>query len=318
MGIFSRLFKKKDHIANYEKGLFKQREKFSSLQEIIKSKTLIDDELYDSLLELFVSTDMGIDTSIYFIEKVKKDAINRNLTNPKDLIELVVDNMFELYLNNEIVDSSLKYDEGVLNVYLFVGVNGSGKTTSIGKIAKIFTDLGRKTMIIAADTFRAAAVLQVSIWATRSNCFVFDKGMGHDPSAVIYEGINLALKENYEVVLIDTAGRLQNKVNLMKELEKMKNVINKVSPLSLKETLLVIDATTGQNGVSQAKIFKETTDVTGIILTKLDGTSKGGIIMSIRHLYNIPIKYIGLGEKIDDLVLFDIEEYIYSLFKELK
>ncbi|MDX9691932.1 MAG: signal recognition particle-docking protein FtsY, partial [Acholeplasmataceae bacterium] len=252
----------------------------------------------------------------YFIDELRKDVKDKEITDPNDLAEIIVDKMFEIYLKGELVQSDLNYDEGETNVYLFVGVNGVGKTTTIGKMAKQLKDEGKKVMMVAGDTFRAGAIDQLIEWGKRSNTFVYAKQAGSDPSSVIFDALEIAKKEKYDVVLCDTAGRLQTKVNLMAELSKMKRVIQKTLPNAPQETLLIIDATTGQNGMRQAEVFKEATDVSGIILTKLDGTAKGGIVLAIRHLYNLPIKYVGLGEKIDDLLLFDIEEYIYGLFKD--
>ena len=198
---------------------------------------------------------------------------------------------------------------------LFVGVNGVGKTTSIAKIANKLKKDGKKVMLIAGDTFRAGAVNQLNEWASKIGVSFFGDGR-KDPSAVVFDGLTKARDEKYDVVLVDTAGRLQNKVNLMKELEKMNRVINEIIPGEPVETLLVIDATTGQNGISQAKSFKEITNITGIVLTKLDGTAKGGIVLAIKELVNIPVKFVGLGEKEDDMIPFDIEKYIYGLFKE--
>ena len=201
-------------------------------------------------------------------------------------------------------------------VLLFVGVNGVGKTTTIGKLANKYKSEGKKVMLIAGDTFRAGAVEQLKIWADRTDSLFFGKE-NIDPAGVIYEGLEIAIKENVDIVLVDTAGRLQNKVNLMNELEKMNKVIGKLIPNAPQETLLIIDATTGQNGILQAESFKEITNITGIVLTKLDGTAKGGIVLAIKESVGIPVKFIGLGEGMDDLKSFDIEEYIYGLLKDM-
>ncbi len=316
MGLFQKLFSKKPKNDRYQLGLHKTKENLGNLKAILAKSTSIDDELFDSLEDLFIQADIGIDTVIYFIEQLRLEVFNKKIEDPNDLAEIIVDKMFEIYLKGELVSSDLNYDEGQVNIYLFVGVNGVGKTTTIGKMAKQFKDDGKKVMMVAGDTFRAGAIDQLTEWGRRSNTFVYSKAPGTDPSSVIYDALDIAIKEKYDIVLVDTAGRLQTKVNLMAELSKMKRVIQKTLPNAPQETLLVIDATTGQNGMRQAEIFKEATDVSGIILTKLDGTAKGGIVLAIRHLYNLPIKYVGLGEKIDDLVLFDIEQYIYGLFKD--
>lgn len=316
MGLFKKLFGKKPKNERYQLGLHKSKENLSNLKAILAKSKVIDDELFDSLEDLFIQADIGIDTVIYFIDELRKDVKHKEISDPNDLAEMIVDKMFEIYLKGELVQSDLNYDEGETNVYLFVGVNGVGKTTTIGKMAKQLKDVGKKVMMVAGDTFRAGAIDQLIEWGKRSNTFVYAKQAGSDPSSVIYDALEIAKKEKYDVVLCDTAGRLQTKVNLMAELSKMKRVIQKTLPNAPQETLLIIDATTGQNGMRQAEVFKEATDVSGIVLTKLDGTAKGGIVLAIRHLYNLPIKYVGLGEKIDDLVLFDIEDYIYGLFKD--
>ena len=316
MGLFQKLFGKKPKNERYQLGLHKTKENLGNLKAILAKSEKIDDELFDSLEDIFIQADIGVDTVIYFISELKKDVINKKISDPNDLAEIIVDKMFEIYLKGELVQTDLNYMEHEVNVYLFVGVNGVGKTTTIGKLAKQLKDEGKKVMMVAADTFRAGAISQLVEWGRRSNTFVFAKEAGSDPSSVIYDALEIAKKDHYDVVLCDTAGRLQTKINLMAELSKMKRVIQKALPNAPQETLLVIDATTGQNGMRQAEIFKELTDVSGIVLTKLDGTAKGGIVLAIRHLYNLPIKYVGLGEKIEDLVMFDIEQYIYGLFKD--
>lgn len=315
MGFFSRLFKKKPKNDKYEMGLHKAKENFDNLKKLLEDSANIDQDLYDSLEDLLIQADIGVDTVLYFVNEIKTEVDTKNITDPKDLSEVIVDKMFELYLKGEFVDTTLRYDEDKLNVYLFVGVNGVGKTTTIGKMAKQYKTMGKKVMLVAGDTFRAGAIEQLIEWGKRSDTYVYHKEAMTDPSSVIFDALKIAQAENYDLVLCDTAGRLQNKNNLMQELAKMKRVVQKVLPEAPQETLLVIDATTGQNGMNQAKVFNEITDLSGLILTKMDGTAKGGIVLAIRHLYNLPIKYIGLGEKIDDLVPFDIEAYIYGLFK---
>ncbi|MBE0700431.1 MAG: signal recognition particle-docking protein FtsY [Acholeplasmataceae bacterium] len=316
MGLFQKLFQKKPKNERYQLGLHKTKENLGNLRAILAATETIDDELFDALEDLFIQADIGIDTVIYFINQLRHEVMNKSISDPNDLAEIIVDKMFEIYLKGELLQTDLVYDEGEVNVYLFVGVNGVGKTTSIGKLAKQLQDEGKKVMMVAGDTFRAGAIEQIKEWGRRSRTFVHFRETGTDPSSVIFEAIEIAKKEKYDVVLCDTAGRLQTKVNLMSELSKMRRVIQKTLPHAPQETLLVIDATTGQNGMRQAEVFKEATDVTGIVLTKLDGTAKGGIVLAIRHLYDLPIKYVGLGEKIDDLVMFDIESYIYGLFKD--
>ena len=221
-----------------------------------------------------------------------------------------------MYVEGEILDNNIKFNPDGPTVLLFIGVNGVGKTTSIAKIAHKLANEGHKVLLIAADTFRAGAVEQLKEWGDKLSLPVVTKDTT-DPSSVIFDGLDIALKEKYDVVLIDTAGRLQNKSNLMGELAKINKIIKSKIESAPSETLLVIDATTGQNGISQAKAFKEITDITGIVLTKLDGTAKGGIVLAIKEEVNIPVKYVGLGEKPDDIENFDIEKYIYGLFKDL-
>lgn len=314
MGFF-KIFKRKKN-DKYKLGLHKTRESLGTLTEILERSDSITDDLYDQIEEVLIMADIGVEVTLKFMEILRREQIAKNIKDPNELKEIIVDEMFNIYLEGEVVKSGIDYNKDDINVYMFVGVNGTGKTTSIGKLAHIFKKDKKKVLMIAADTFRAGAIDQLKIWADRAKVDIFYKEQGADPSSVIYDGLMFAKKENFDVVLIDTAGRLHNKVQLMNELSKMRRVIEKVISIGPKETLLVIDATTGQNGIKQAEIFKEATNVTGVVLTKLDGSSKGGIVLSIKHLYNLPIKYVGLGEKIEDLVLFDIEEYIYGLFSD--
>ena len=325
MGFFSKLkevFSKKEEIEEvketekYVDGLSKSRDNFVNKLSILGIKyTKISDEFYDELEEILITADIGVNTVIDFVDRLKKRVKDEDITNFEYLKEVIVDELFMIYVGNDILSSKLNLIDGQTNVILFVGVNGVGKTTSIAKIANKLKNDGKKVMLIAGDTFRAGAVTQLDEWAKRIGVSFFGDDR-EDPSAVIYDGLTKAKNENYDVVLVDTAGRLQNKVNLMKELEKMNRVIGEIVPNNPIETLLVIDATTGQNGISQAKSFKEITNITGIVLTKLDGTAKGGIVLAIRELVNIPVKFVGLGEKETDMIPFDIEKYIYGLFKE--
>ena len=257
--------------------------------------------------------DIGVETVMNFIDRLKKRVKHENIVDSDDLREIIVDEMFIIYVNNEVIVNKIQYSENGPTVILFVGVNGVGKTTTIGKIAHKLTKEGKKVLLVAGDTFRAGAVEQIKEWGNRTGCMIVGSE-NKDPASVMYDGLEIAKNENYDVVLIDTAGRLQNKVNLMHELDK---VIGKIIPGAPHETLLVIDATTGQNGISQAKNFKEITNITGIVLTKLDGTAKGGIVLAIKESIGIPVKYVGLGERENDLQVFDIEKYIYGLFKDL-
>ncbi len=324
MGLFSKIknvFNKKSieeykEVEVYSKGLEKTKKEFVNKLNILGIKyTKINDSFFDELEELLIMADISVDTVMFMIEKLRKRCKEESIENFNELKEIIVDELLMLYVDGEVVSSKLNIIQGKLNIILFVGVNGVGKTTSIAKIAKKLIDNGKKVMMIAGDTFRAGAIDQLKIWSERVKAEFFSSEVS-DPASVVYDGITKAKENNIDIVLIDTAGRLQNKVNLMKELEKINKVINNLSPGSPEETLLVIDASTGQNGISQAKSFKEITNVTGLILTKMDGTAKGGIVLSIKHDTSIPVKYIGFGEKPEDLMSFDIEKYIYGLFKE--
>jgi len=288
----------------------------SSLKEILEKSRSIDEDLYSKLEEIFIMADIGVDTVIEFIENIRNVVKKENIQKPIDLENIIVDQMFELYLKNEIVNTNIKYNKSGLTVILFVGVNGTGKTTSIGKLAYKIKQEGRSVMMAAGDTFRAGAINQLKVFGERVGVEVVSKEAGSDPSSVIFDAIKKAKSQNVDVLLIDTAGRLQNKKNLMMELDKINRIIKRETNNQEFETYLVIDATTGQNGLSQAQIFSEVTNITGIILTKLDGTAKGGIVLAIRNKLGIPISFVGLGEKITDLEYFDIEDYIYGLFSD--
>ena len=306
-----------EEIKKYDEALESTRKVFTSKLGLLSSKyKKVSDEYFEELEEILIMADIGVSTVMNFIDEIKKRVKKENIESTEDLKEIIVDELFIIYVNNDVIVNKINFADNGPTVILFVGVNGVGKTTTIGKIGKKLIDEGKKVMLVAGDTFRAGATEQIEEWGKRIGAKVVGKE-NSDPSSVIYDALEIAKKEDYDVVLIDTAGRLQNKVNLMKELEKMNKVIQKQIDGAPQETLLVIDATTGQNGISQAKSFKEITDVTGIVLTKLDGTAKGGIVLAIKESVNIPVKYIGLGEKENDLKVFDIEKYIYGLFKDL-
>ncbi|MBR1385912.1 MAG: signal recognition particle-docking protein FtsY [Bacilli bacterium] len=308
----------KESVKVYEKGLTKSREGFvSKLISLTNRHKKVDDEYFDELEEILIMADIGIDTVMSFMDRLRKRVRKENIEDLEYLKEVIVDELFIIYVNDEVIVNKINFAKKSPTVILFVGVNGVGKTTTIAKLASKFHDEGKKVMMIAGDTFRAGATKQLEEWANKTDSLFVGKEEGVDPSSVIFDGLNKALEENVDIVLIDTAGRLQNKVNLMKELEKINKVIGKVIPDGPHETLLVIDATTGQNGISQAKAFKEITNITGIVLTKLDGTAKGGIVLAIKENVGIPVKFIGLGERKEDLQVFDIEKYIYGLFKDM-
>ena len=317
-------FKKKDKeseekksVKVYEKGLSKSRQGFvSKLANLTNKYSKVTDDYFDELEEILIMADIGVKTVMDFIDRLRDRVNKEHITDPSELKEIIVDELFIIYVNDSVLSNRINYNENGPTVILFIGVNGVGKTTTIGKIAHKLIDEGKKVLLVGADTFRAGAVAQLDEWAERVGAGFFGKEES-DPASVVYDGIEKAKADNYDVVLVDTAGRLQNKVNLMKELEKINKVIDSLIDGGCSETLLVIDATTGQNGISQAKAFKEITNITGIVLTKLDGTAKGGIVLAIKEEVDIPVKYIGLGETKDDLQAFDIEKYIYGLFKDM-
>ena len=301
----------------YDKGLSKSRKQVTSLlSDLTHRYTKINEEYFNELEEILIMADIGVNTVMKFIDRLKERVNHDKITDPEELKEMIVDELFIIYVDGEVLTTKLETREEGPTVYLFVGVNGVGKTTTIAKLANRFVNNGKKVLLVAGDTFRAGAYQQLKEWSERTGAYFYGREGATDPSSVIYEGCELALKENYDYVFIDTAGRLQNKTNLMKELEKMNRVINKLIPNSPTETLLVLDASTGQNGIKQAISFKEITNITGIVLTKMDGTAKGGIVLAIKEEVGVPVKFIGFGERAEDLQEFDIEQYIYGLFKD--
>ena len=309
---------KNNNVKVYEKGLTKSRQGFvSKLADLTNRYKKVTDEYFDELEEILIMADIGVNTVMEFIDRLRDRVRTEKLDDPEMLKEIIVDELFIIYVNDSVLTSKLSFNEEGPTAILFVGVNGVGKTTTIGKIGYQLKNDGKKVLLVAADTFRAGATAQLKEWSEKIDVGFYGKEEGADPASVVFDGLVKAKDEKYDVVLIDTAGRLQNKVNLMKELEKMNKVIDAQIDGGATETLLVIDATTGQNGISQAKAFKEITNITGIVLTKLDGTAKGGIVLAIKETVGIPVKYIGLGEAKEDLQVFDIEKYIYGLFKDL-
>ena len=327
MGLFDKfknVFNKKDvvketneEIIAYDKGLEKTRKEFVNELSILGHKyTKVTDEYFDELENILIMADIGVNTVMNFIDRLKDRIKKENITDVNYLQEVIVDELFIIYVSGESLSDKINMYNAGPTVILMVGVNGVGKTTTIGKLANKYHKEGKKVMLIAGDTFRAGAVAQLEEWASRTETLFYGKE-NTDPAGVIYDGLVKAKNENVDIVLVDTAGRLQNKVNLMKELEKINKVIGTHIPGAPHETLLVIDAATGQNGILQAESFKEITNITGIVLTKLDGTAKGGIVLAIKESVNIPVKFIGLGEGMEDLKVFDIENYIYGLFKDM-
>ena len=303
----------------YVAGLDKSSETFSSRMNALAARYReIDYNYFEELENILIMSDVGVNMVMTIVDEIKKEVRLNNIKDPREINEIIADKMFVIYANDSIMTTKLNYAKEGLTVILMVGVNGAGKTTTIGKLAhKIMEEDHKKVMVAAGDTFRAGAIDQLAVWAERLGIQCVTGKEGGDPSSVIFDGLKRAKEAHADVLICDTAGRLQNKVGLMKELEKMNRIIKREVPDGPQETLLVIDATTGQNGVNQAVEFSKITDITGIVLTKMDGTAKGGIVLSIKDMLNIPVKFIGLGEKIDDLQEFDLEQYIYGLCHDL-
>ena len=299
----------KDRLATPKKGFF------SKLKEMFLGKT-IDDELYEELEELLIQSDIGMDMTMEIVADLEKQVAKKRLKASQDVYEELKELLKDKLVYNTEENTKLDIQDGKLNIILVVGVNGVGKTTSIGKIAKKLKDEGKKVIIGAGDTFRAAAIEQIEEWGKRTGVEVVKQSHGSDPAAVIFDTVKTAKNRNFDVAILDTAGRLHNKRDLMKELEKINKIIKEQSGNDKFETLLVIDSTTGQNGLEQAKIFNEIVDLTGIILTKFDGTAKGGIIFPITNELKKPIKFIGVGEGIEDLRKFDSKEFVEAIFSD--
>ncbi len=302
----------------FKEGLTKTRDSFTGrVNELVSRYRKVDEEFFEELEEILIQADVGFDTVMTLIEELKREVQRKNIQDPNEVQSVISEKLVAIYEGGANSSSSLNIQENGLTVILFVGVNGVGKTTTIGKLGYQFKSEGKKVLMAAGDTFRAGAIEQLEVWGERVGVEVIKQAAGSDPAAVMFDAIQAAKSRNADILLCDTAGRLQNKVNLMKELEKVKRVIEREIPGAPHEVLLVLDATTGQNAMIQAKTFKEVTDVTGIVLTKLDGTAKGGIVLAIRNELNIPVKFVGLGEKMDDLQTFNAEQYVYGLFADL-
>lgn len=320
MGFFGKLKEKifgktNKQSEKYVAALDKSRSNFADkLNALAARYRSIDEDYFDELEEILIEADIGVKIVMEIIEETKKEVRLSKISNPKEINETLVDKMFVYYAKGgEDMDNEIKYNKDGLTVILVVGVNGVGKTTSIAKLANLMKKEGKKVMLVAGDTFRAGAVEQLEVWANRLDLPIVKGNEKEDPSSVYYKGVEEAKKQNMDVVICDSAGRLQTKVNLMNELAKMRRVLGKEVEGAPHEVMLVIDATTGQNGVLQASSFANATGVDSIILTKMDGTSKGGIILSIREELGIPVKFVGFGETVDDLMEFDLENYIYGL-----
>ena len=297
-------------------GLSKTRHVFvERVEDLVARFKKIDEEFYEELEEILIGADVGVNTVMALIDELRKEARTLKIENTVDLQPILSEKLVGLMRGDS--DNVLKLPENQLAVILFVGVNGVGKTTTIGKMANYFQQRGKKVMLAAGDTFRAGAIEQLEVWGKRVGVDVIKQQAGSDPAAVMYDAVVAAKNRGVEVLLCDTAGRLQNKANLMEELNKIYRVIGREIPDAPHEVLLVLDATTGQNALSQAKLFGEKTGVTGIVLTKLDGTAKGGIVVAIRQELNLPVKFVGLGEKVDDLQPFDSEQFVHAIFEGL-
>jgi fused signal recognition particle receptor len=304
----------------FKSGLEKSRNNLTEgLNDLFARYRKVDEDFFEELEEILIMADVGVNTVMELVEDLKFEVKRKNIQDPKGVQEVISEKLVELYKGNDLTDDSfeLNLNPDGLTVVLFVGVNGVGKTTSIGKIAHKLKTEGKKVLLAAGDTFRAGAIEQLEVWGDRVGVETIKQGEGSDPAAVMYDAVQAAKARKVDVLLCDTAGRLQNKVNLMKELEKVRNVIAREVPGAPHEVLLVIDATTGQNGLVQAKTFSEATNVSGIVLTKLDGTAKGGIVLAIRNELKVPVKFVGLGEQMDDLQPFQAEQFVYGLFGDL-
>lgn len=307
-------------VAEYDQGLAKSRTGFAArLNRFLANFRAVDEDFFEDLEEMLIEADVGFETAMQISEQLREEVKLQNAKSKKQIGQVIVEKMVDIYGEaGEQEDNSLHLSENTEpTVYLFVGVNGAGKTTTIGKLAARYHQAGQKVLLAAGDTFRAGAIEQLAEWARRTNTDVVTSKAGADPASVVFEAVKKAKAEHYDILLVDTAGRLQNNVNLMNELAKIKRVIVRELPSAPQEVLLVLDASTGQNALNQAKQFSQTTDVTGLILTKLDGSSKGGIVIAIRNELHLPVKLVGLGEKVTDLQDFDAAKFIYGLFKDL-
>ena len=309
----------KSEASRYTHGLKKTRTGFKGrINALLANFRHVDEDFFEDLEEMLIGSDVGFEAAMKISDELRDEVKFQNAKSKAEVSEVIVEKLVDLYEEaGKDQDEELHFAEEGPTVFLFVGVNGVGKTTTIGKLAKRYKDEGKKVMVAAGDTFRAGAIQQLDEWAQRVGVTIVKKPEKSDPASVVYDAVTKAKKENYDILLVDTAGRLQNKVNLMNELEKIQRVITREIPEAPHEVLLALDATTGQNALSQAKQFKDATNVTGIILTKLDGTARGGIVLAIRNELHIPVKLVGLGEQVDDLRDFNTEDFAYGLFKGL-
>lgn len=306
-------------VKKYDRGLEKSRTGFGArLNKFLANFRHVDEDFFDDLEDMLIESDVGYDMAMKLSDELREEVKLQNAKSKQDVSNVIIEKMVELYDEaGQDENPDLTMAKEGPTVIMFVGVNGAGKTTTIGKMAALFKKQGKKVLLAAADTFRAGATEQLDVWAKRDGVDIVTGPENGDPAAVVFDAVKRAKDENYDILFVDTAGRLQNKVNLMNELAKMKRILTREIPDAPHEVLLVLDATTGQNALNQAKLFKESTDVTGIVLTKLDGTARGGIVLAIRNELHLPVKYVGLGEKVDDLQKFDAGDFVYGLFKGL-
>jgi len=323
MSFFNRLknrfVKGKEETETYKKGMKKTRQSFTSkINDLIARYRQVDEDFFEELEEALIMSDVGVTTVMDLIEELKFEVQRRNIKDTHEIKDVISEKLVEIYYRDDDEEiEKLNIQQGDLTVILVVGVNGVGKTTSIGKLAAQLKEEGKKVILAAGDTFRAGAIEQLEEWGHRAGVDVIKQVEGSDPAAVIFDGIKAAKSRQADILICDTAGRLQNKVNLMNELAKIHRVIEREVPNAPHEVLLVLDATTGQNALSQAKTFSEATNVSGIVLTKLDGTAKGGIVLAIRNELQIPVKLVGFGEGIEDLNKFDAHAFVYGLFADM-
>lgn len=297
----------------FKEGLTKTRTAFvEKVEDLVIRRKKIDEDFYEELEDILISADVGVNTVMELVDKLRKEVRARRIEDAAELQPVLSELLVGLLSGEE--DNSMKLPEQGLAVVLFVGVNGVGKTTTIGKLAHRYKQQGKKVLMAAGDTFRAGAIEQLEVWGERVGVEVIKQQAGSDPAAVMFDALQAAKTRQADILLCDTAGRLQNKVNLMEELHKIYRVLQREVPEAPHEVLLVLDSTTGQNALSQAKMFKEKSGVTGLVLTKLDSTAKGGIVIAIRRELDIPVKFVGLGEKMDDLQEFDSEQFVHALF----
>lgn len=297
----------------FKEGLTKTRDAFvNRVDDLFSRRKKIDEDFYEELEEILIGADVGVNTVLKLIDELRSEVKKRKIEDPAELQPILSEKLIELLKGD--ADAGLNINPNGLTVILFVGVNGVGKTTTIGKMAHMFKSQGKKVLMAAGDTFRAGAIEQLETWGERVGVDVIKQQSGADPAAVMYDAVQAAKTRGVDILLCDTAGRLQNKVNLMEELNKIYRVIQREVPDAPHEVILVLDATTGQNALSQAKLFGDKTGLTGLVLSKLDGTAKGGIVVAIRQELSLPVKFVGLGEKMDDLQAFDSEQFVHALF----